>query len=199
MAKKQTKGLKNLGRRALLELLLEQTQENEDLKLENEKLKAELETAKAQSAAAPQGCGYAPASKPVVAARAPGTMAEAALKVAGVLNAADEAARIFLSSVEQNAKERAAEHYEMQLKAQTYAAKIINEAHEEARRIRKNADDYWYQMLRMSENRMTPPMAEPAAPSVSESASEAQAASSPETPVLDENPLPPIPSFNTIG
>ena len=168
MAKQKDRNLRRLGRRALLEMLLTQTEENETLKADVARLSTELEAAKQQSRTT------------LVSATMPGTMAEAALKVARVFDAADEAAGIFLSSVEQTAKERAAEYYEMQLKAQTYASKIIDEAHAEAQRIRKSADDYWYQMLRASETRF----AAPTAPTY--------------VPDADGNPSPSIPPFSPV-
>lgn len=152
MAKKE-KSLRRLGRRALLELMLKQSEENEALKAEVVRLNGLLSAQREKPRAF------------ALSAEVPGTMAEAALKLSGVMEAADEAARIFLSGVEKSVQERQEQQFEMQRQAHAHAARVINEAHEEAQRIRKSADDYWYRMLRAAEGGeppVAPTFAQPA-------------------------------------
>lgn len=74
------KKLRRLSRRALLELLVEQTRRGEELQEELDSVRAELE------------------SRRIVAAEA-GTLAEAALRLNGVFAAADRAARQYLENL----------------------------------------------------------------------------------------------------
>lgn len=137
MAKKE-KSLRRMGRRELLEQMLKQSEENEALKAEIVRLNGLLSTAQSSRTLF---------SSPEV----PGTLAEAAVKLSGLMEAADEAARIFLSEVERSAEERQEQEFELQRRAREHAERIINEAHEEARRTRQSADDYCYRLLRAAE------------------------------------------------
>ena len=74
------KKLRRLGRAELLELLLEQVDENEKLRRENEDLKARLE-------------------ERIIKLETAGSIAEAALKLNRVFEAAEEAAKQYLESV----------------------------------------------------------------------------------------------------
>lgn len=80
------KGLKSLSRKDLLELLLEQTERNEQLEKELAELKAQLE------------------DKQIAIARS-GTMAEAALRLNGVYKVVDQAAASYLRGVQQRCQE----------------------------------------------------------------------------------------------
>lgn len=81
---------KRLSRGELLELLIAQMEENEKLKKRLAKAKAEL------------------ADRQILIEEA-GTMAEAALKLNGVFEAADQAARQYLENVRRMAGERSGE------------------------------------------------------------------------------------------
>lgn len=74
------KELRKLNRRELLELLLEQSRENERLREELEQTKEQLNSRKIQIEEA-------------------GSIAEAALKLNGIFEAAEEAARQYLENV----------------------------------------------------------------------------------------------------
>ena len=80
------KALKNLSRKDLLELLLEQTERNEQLEKELAELKAKLD------------------DKTINIAQS-GTMAEAALRLSGVYKAVDQAAANYLRGVQQRCRE----------------------------------------------------------------------------------------------
>ena len=80
------KKLRKLGRAELLELLLEQVNENEQLRQENEELKARLE-------------------EKLIKLETAGSIAEAALKLNHVFEAAEEAAKQYLESVKAAAEQ----------------------------------------------------------------------------------------------
>lgn len=75
-----SKELKRLSRRELLEMLIEQMKENQRLRSRLEQVEAELE------------------NRELVSLRA-GSMAEAAMRLNGVFEAADKAARQYLENV----------------------------------------------------------------------------------------------------
>ena len=75
-----SKELKRLSRRELLEMLIEQMKENQQLRSRLEQAEAELE------------------NRELVSLRA-GSMAEAAMRLNGVFEAADKAARQYLENV----------------------------------------------------------------------------------------------------
>ncbi len=81
-----SKELKRLSRRELLEMLIEQMKENQRLRNRLEQAEAELE------------------NRELVSLRA-GSMAEAAMQLNGVFEAADKAARQYLENVYRSAQE----------------------------------------------------------------------------------------------
>ncbi len=80
------KALKNLSRKDLLELLLEQTERNEQLEKELAEVKAKL-------------------NEQTIAIAQSGTMAEAALRLNGVYKMVDQAAAQYLRNVQQRCQE----------------------------------------------------------------------------------------------
>ena len=84
------KKLRRLGRAELLELLLEQVDENEKLRRENEDLKARLE-------------------ERIIKLETAGSIAEAALKLNRVFEAAEEAAKQYLESVKATVEQDASQ------------------------------------------------------------------------------------------
>lgn len=80
------KALKNLSRKDLLELLLEQTERNEQLEKELAELKDKL-------------------NEQTITIAQSGTMAEAALRLNGVYKAIDQAAAQYLRNVQQRCRE----------------------------------------------------------------------------------------------
>lgn len=85
------KELKHLSRAELLEMLLAQTEENEQLKTELAKTKKALEDRR-------------------ILINECGTMAEAALKLNGVFDAVDKAVRQYLENVQKKAQESRGVH-----------------------------------------------------------------------------------------
>lgn len=74
------KQLRRLGRADLLEMLLELSKENEQLREENQQLKEKLESRKIDI----ENCG---------------TIAEAALKLSGIFQAAEEACQMYIENI----------------------------------------------------------------------------------------------------
>ena len=79
------KQLKRLSRRDLLEMLLELSKENEQIKEENQLLKQKLENRKIDI----ENCG---------------SIAEAALKLSGIFQAAEEACQLYIENVRQKSR-----------------------------------------------------------------------------------------------
>lgn len=129
------KNLKKLNRAELLELLISQMKENEALRAENDQLRREAESRMLDLESA-------------------GSIAEAALKVNGVFQAAETAAAQYLdnikrmSELKENIGRRAAEKatYEAEKilqEARQEAQQIVSEAQAEAKRIKDEWDEYW--------------------------------------------------------
>ena len=111
-----TKELKRLSRMELLQLLLVQTQETERLKKDNEELKARLECRTLQVTEA-------------------GNIAEATMKINGVMEAAQKAADQYLDNaraMEARTKRRCEE---LLAQAQEQADRIIREAKDTRKKI----------------------------------------------------------------
>lgn len=129
------KNLKKLNRAELLELLISQMKENEALRAENDQLRREAESRMLDLESA-------------------GSIAEAALKVNGVFQAAETAAAQYLdnikrmSELKENIGRRAAEKATCEAEkilqeARQEAQQIVSEAQAEAKRIKDEWDEYW--------------------------------------------------------
>ena len=104
MEKNNSKDLRRLTRRELLELLVEQGQELERIRDERDRLKTELENREIKIANA-------------------GSIAEAALSLSGIFEAAQKAADEYLSSVKQAAGKEPEEGLSPELMAKIMAEK----------------------------------------------------------------------------
>lgn len=78
-----SKRLKKSSRQELLEMLLDATEENERLRHENEELRQEIESRR-------------------LICQNTGSLAEAALKLSGIFEAADKALKIYQANLEQS-------------------------------------------------------------------------------------------------
>ena len=78
-----SKRLRKSSRQELLEMLLDATEENERLRRENEELRQEIESRR-------------------LICQNTGSLAEAALKLSGIFEAADEALKIYQANLEQS-------------------------------------------------------------------------------------------------
>ena len=100
------KQLKRLGRADLLEMLLELSKENERLREENQQLKEKLESRKIEI----ENCG---------------TIAEAALKLSGVFQAAEEACQMYIENI--RLKSRQLDKQTEEKSDNTDGVEIVNE------------------------------------------------------------------------
>ena len=115
------KELRKLGRSELLEMLVAATEENE-------KLKSRLEQAENQLRDRSIAIGQA------------GSIAEAALKLNGVFQAAEDAAQQYLENVQRLSSQQDAICRDIQAKAEQEAAEIVQKAKQYSERIRAEAD-----------------------------------------------------------
>ena len=127
------KELKHLSRGELLQMLVDQIEENNELK---EKL------ANAQKALE---------SRQITAEKV-GSMAEASLALNGVFEAADAAAQQYLENIKNLSDRQEDICREVQAKAEEKVIKIIREAEEYKRKSYAEADKYWEQIKEKVDN-----------------------------------------------
>lgn len=123
----KTKDLKKLTRTELLEMLLHQVEENEELRRQVDELQAELD------------------SRALVMQQS-GSMAEAALKLNGVFDQAQQAADDYLRNLQLANAEPEAYSQKIRQEALDEADAIIAEARSRSDRILAEADEYWLHM-----------------------------------------------------
>lgn len=120
--------LRRLSRAELLQMLIGQMEENEELR-------AQLEQAQAQLA-----------NRQIIIDNA-GSIAEAALAVNGVFEAAQAAAQQYLDNIASMQARQESSFQEVQTEAQQRAALIIAEAQAYSAQVHAQADDYWRQVV----------------------------------------------------
>ncbi|MCI6909529.1 MAG: hypothetical protein SOX31_12140 [Eubacteriales bacterium] len=118
------KELRRLSRSELLELLIGQIEENRTLRERLEDAERRLADRK-------------------LAMEKAGTMAEAALALSGVFEAADAAAQQYLESIRSQSGRQEEICREMTEKAKQEAAAVIGAAQAYSRKAHAEADDYW--------------------------------------------------------
>ena len=118
------KELKNLTRQELLELHAEQTERADALELELAEARKEL----ADRSISMTECG---------------TLAEAALKLNGIFEAADASVAQYVENIKSMTANRKALCSKMELAAKKRAAETIQKAEREAAKRRQEADAYW--------------------------------------------------------
>ena len=123
----KTKDLKKLTRTELLEMLLQQVEENEALRRQVEELQEALD------------------SRTLVMQQS-GSMAEAALKLNGVFDQAQQAADDYLRNLQLANAEPEAYSQKIRQEALDEADAIIAEARSRSDRILAEADEYWLHM-----------------------------------------------------
>lgn len=121
------KELKKLSRTELLEILLHQVEENEQLR-------AQLEEAERQLA------------ERAIVIEDSGSMAEAAMRLSGVFDQAQQAADDYLQSIRLANKEPEAYANTVLAQAREEAEALIAEAERRSARIHAEADEYWNMM-----------------------------------------------------
>ena len=118
------KELRRLNRSDLLEMLIAQTEENN-------RLKARLEQAEAQLA-----------NRKIEIEKA-GSLAEAALALNGIFQAAEAAAQQYLENIEMTNSQQEAICRDMKEQAEIEAAGIRQEAEAYSQKVHAKADAYW--------------------------------------------------------
>ena len=122
------KELRRLSRRELLEMLIEQ-------EVENQRLRSELEAAKAEIE-----------NRAIVLDNA-GSMAEASLRLSGVFEAADAAAKQYLESIRRANGDQQSPYDQIIAEAEKKAADIVKKAELEKAQKIKETDEYWALLL----------------------------------------------------
>ncbi len=120
--------LKKLGRRELLELLMEQTKENDELKKKLEDVSARLNNKE-------------------IAIDNAGSIAEAALEVNGVFETAQQACQQYLDNIQRlsEKQERVSERLERESREE--AERVLEEANQKAERIEEETKRKCEEML----------------------------------------------------
>ncbi len=127
------KELKHLSRGELLQMLVDQIEENNELKEKLANAQKELESRK-------------------ITAEKAGSMAEASLALNGVFEAADAAAQQYLENIKNLSDRQEDICREVQAKAEEKVIKIIREAEEYKRKSYAEADKYWEQIKEKVDN-----------------------------------------------
>ena len=127
-----TGDLSKLSRKELLELLIEQGKEIERLRTELDSVRGLLD------------------DKTIELAKA-GTMAQAAIGVNRVFEAADEAAAQYLDNIRRLCEDKQKDYDAAIAEASEKAGKIIAEAEEERARRIKDANGYWKMVYERAE------------------------------------------------
>ena len=127
------KELKHLSRGELLQMLVDQIEENNELKEKLANAQKELE------------------SRQITAEKA-GSMAEASLALNGVFEAADAAAQQYLENIKNLSDRQEDICREVHAKAEEKVIKIIREAEEYKRKSYAEADKYWEQIKEKVDN-----------------------------------------------
>ena len=122
------KELRRLSRSELLEMLIAQAAENDQLKNRLEQAEAQLRDRK-------------------IAINNAGSLAEAALSLNGVFQAAEAAAQQYLENIERISGQQDAICRDMKEQAKQEAAKIRQEAQAYSEKAHAEADAYWKQIV----------------------------------------------------
>ena len=124
--------LRKLNRSELLQMLIDQVEENKSLQERLGKVEAQL---------AERQLKYEKA----------GSLAEAALALNGVFQAADDAARQYLENIEMASRQQEEICRGIQEKAERKALLLLKEAEEYKKKAKEEADEYWVQVQKQVE------------------------------------------------
>ena len=122
------KELRHLSRSELLEMLIARTAENEQLKTRLEQAEAQLRDRR-------------------IAMDKAGSMAEAALSLNGIFQAADAAAQQYLENIRRISGQQDAICRSLKEKAEKETAQIRQEAQAYSEKVHAEADAYWKQVV----------------------------------------------------
>ncbi|MGM9538909.1 MAG: hypothetical protein ACI3VN_11330 [Candidatus Onthomonas sp.] len=119
--------LRRMSRAELLQMLITQMEENKVLQDRLELAETQLRDRQ-------------------IAVKKAGTLAEAALSLNGVFQAADAAAKEYLENIQQLNSQQETLCRELQANAEKEAAAIVQEAQAYSQKVHSDADDYWQQL-----------------------------------------------------
>ena len=122
------KELRRLSRSELLEMLIAQTEENDRLKIRLEQAEAQLRDRR-------------------IAIDKAGSLAEAALSLNGVFQAAEAAAQQYLENIQRISGQQDAICRSMKEKAEKETEQIRQEAQAYSEKVHAEADAYWKQVV----------------------------------------------------
>ena len=121
------KELRRLSRSELLEMLIAQTEENDRLKIRLEQAEAQLRDRR-------------------ISIDKAGSLAEAALSLNGVFQAAEAAAQQYLENIQRISGQQDAICRSMEEKAEKETAQMRQEAQAYSQKVHAEADAYWKQV-----------------------------------------------------
>ena len=121
------KELRRLSRSELLEMLIAQTEENDRLKIKLEQAEAQLRDRK-------------------IAIDKAGSLAEAALSLNGVFQAAEAAAQQYLENIQRISGQQDELYCALKEKAEKEIAQMQQEAQAYSQKVHAEADAYWKQV-----------------------------------------------------
>lgn len=122
------KELKRLSRSELLQMLITQMEENAVLRERADRAESQLQDRR-------------------IAIGQAGSLAEAALSLSGVFQAADAAASQYLENIQRISGQQETICRELQINAEKKAADIMREAQEYSQKVRGDADAYWQEVI----------------------------------------------------
>lgn len=122
------KELRRLGRSELLEMLIAQTTENDQLKIRLEQAEAQLQNRR-------------------IAIDKAGSLAEAALSLNGVFQAAEAAAQQYLENIQRMSGQQDVICRNLKEQAEKEAAEIRQEAQAYSQKAHAEADAYWKKVV----------------------------------------------------
>ena len=122
------KELRHLSRSELLEMLIAQTEENDRLKIKLEQAEAQLRDRK-------------------IAIDKAGSLAEAALSLNGVFQAAEAAAQQYLENIQRISGQQDTICRSMKEKTEKETARMRQEAQAYSQKVHAEADAYWKQIV----------------------------------------------------
>ena len=126
------KELRHMSRGELLQMLITQIEENNALQEQLEQAEAQLQDRQ-------------------IAAEQAGSLAEAALSLNGIFQAAQAAADQYLENIQRMNSEQEDVCRQIQAGAEKKAEKIVQEAEEYRRKAHEEADEYWKKVIARAE------------------------------------------------
>ncbi|MGN1006562.1 MAG: hypothetical protein ACI4O8_08610, partial [Aristaeellaceae bacterium] len=145
------KDVKKLNRAELLEVLIERTRENEELRAQLDAANAALEDARRQLA---ERSAETPAEERAEECRGvqrPGNLAEEAMRVSGILEAAQKSAAYYLRNIERMHAEQQQNCARIESESRDEAARLRSETAEKCRELKEDAQAYATKILKDAE------------------------------------------------